>query len=291
MAALGQGFGVSCGMASWPDDGPAVDMLLLRADVSLYAAKHARQSGEDAEAGTPTAQGGSNREPERAQLEAYAAEVRQSYARELHRTEQLQASYPATVQALAAAVEAKDDYTGGHLQRVHSLGLLLARKLAPNEAGDPQLAYGFRLHDIGKLAVPDSVLGKPGKLTAEEWSLIHTHPEAGAGILSNVPFLDRALEVVLHHHERWDGGGYPAGLAGEDIPLWARIFAVADTVDAMTSDRPYRQGLPLSVTVEEVLAKSGTQFDPACARALSQLDRDEISAALGCGRARDGVSP
>ena len=156
---------------------------------------------------------------------------------------QLSATYLATVRTLAAAVEAKDDHTGGHIQRVHDLGLLLAREVVPEEADDEQLAYGFLLHDVGKLAVPDAVLTKPGRLTGGEWELMRSHPREGARILAGIPFLGRALHIVLYHHERWDGGGYPHGLKGEEIPRWARLFAVVDTVDAMTSDRPYRAAL------------------------------------------------
>ena len=180
------------------------------------------------------------------------------------------------MRALAAAVEAKDDYTGGHIQRVHEIGLLLAKAVAPDEADNPQLAYGFLLHDIGKLAVPDAVLKKAGPLTDAEWLLMRRHPEAGARILDAVPFLDQAVDVVLHHHERWDGRGYPAGLQEDGIPLWARIFSVADTVDAITSTRPYRRGRPLEEAVDEIVARAGTQFDPECANALAEIDHGAI---------------
>jgi len=223
----------------------------------------------------------SERRLEQAQLEAYATDVRASFARELRRARELELSYFHTVRALAAAVEAKDGYTGEHIQRVHEIGLLLARAVAPDQAGDPQLAYGFLLHDIGKLSVPDAVLKKPGPLDDREWALMRRHPEAGARILDAVPFLDRALDVVLHHHERWDGRGYPGGLGSDEIPLWARIFAVADTVDAITSDRPYRLGRPLDDAIDEILARAGTQFDPDCAQALGDLDRGEVRDLVG----------
>jgi PAS domain S-box-containing protein len=218
----------------------------------------------------------SERRLEEAQLAAYAKDVRESFGRELRRARELELSYFHTVRALAAAVEAKDGYTGAHIQRVHSIGLLLAREIAPDQADDPQLAYGFLLHDIGKLSVPDAVLRKPGPLTDSEWLLMRRHPEAGARILDAVPFLDRAVDVVLHHHERWDGRGYPAGLEEEGIPLWARIFAVADTVDAITSDRPYRKGRPLDQAVREIVARAGSQFDPHCASALGDLDHGAV---------------
>jgi HD-GYP domain-containing protein (c-di-GMP phosphodiesterase class II) len=226
------------------------------------------------------------------QLEAYASDLRKSYARELRRTQQLHESYLATVQTLATAVEAKDEYTGGHIQRVNGLGLLLAGAMLPGEALDPQLSYGLLLHDIGKLSVPDAVLNKPGKLDAAEWELMRRHPEEGARILAAIPFLDRALDVVLHHHERWDGQGYPARLRGNAIPLWARMFALVDAVDAMTSDRPYRRARSLEEAVRELRKGAGSQFDPACVEAFEALAPEAVRAVLQSGpqeRAADGV--
>jgi PAS domain S-box-containing protein len=225
----------------------------------------------------------SERRLEQAQLEAYAKDVRESFGRELRRARELERSYFHTVRALAAAVEAQDGYTGAHIQRGHAIGLLLARAIAPAEADDPQLAYGFLLHDIGKLSVPDAVLKKPGPLTDSEWTLMRRHPEAGARILDAIPFLDRAVDVVLHHHERWDGRGYPAGLEADGIPLWARIFSVADTVDAITSNRPYRRGRPLEQAVREIVARAGTQFDPDCAHALADLDHGAVREVVATG--------
>jgi PAS domain S-box-containing protein len=225
----------------------------------------------------------SERRLEQAKLAAYVKDIRESFGRELRRARELERSYFHTVRALAAAVEAKDDYTGAHIQRVHQIGLLLAKAVAPDEADDPQLAYGFLLHDIGKLSVPDAVLKKPGPLTDAEWMLMRRHPEAGARILDAVPFLDRAIDVVLHHHERWDGRGYPAGLEQDGIPLAARIFAVADTVDAITSNRPYRRGRPLEQAIDEIVARAGTQFDPDCAHALADLDHEAVQTVIATG--------
>jgi cyclic di-GMP phosphodiesterase len=219
-------------------------------------------------------------ELDRAQLRAYAADVRNSYLRERRRSQELKDSYLATVKALAAAVEAKDDYTGGHIQRVHGLGLMLAKTVVPDEAADPQLSFGFLLHDIGKLAIADAVLNKPGPLDESEWELMREHPEHGARILAEVAFLDGALDIVRHHHERWDGNGYPDGLRGEEIPLWARIFAVVDTVDAVTSDRPYRPARSLGEALDELHAGAGAQFDPVCVEAFARLDRDSVEELL-----------
>jgi ribonuclease P protein subunit RPR2 len=220
------------------------------------------------------------RDRSREQLEAFARDVRASYSLELQRLRQLEESYVATVTALATAVEAKDGYTGEHIRRVHDLGLLLAGSVIPDEAEDPQLSYGFLLHDVGKLSVPDAILNKPGRLDEDEWVLMRRHPEEGVRILRSVPFLDSALDIVRYHHERWDGTGYPEGRRGEQIPVSARIFAIVDTVDAMTSDRPYRRGLPLAVANQELIAHAGTQFDPAFVEAFTALDTGEIEALL-----------
>ncbi len=214
------------------------------------------------------------------QLAVYARDVRETYGRELHRLADLEESYHATVEALAVAVESKDDTTGNHIRRVCRLGMYLAKAHLGAGADDPQLGYGFLLHDVGKLAIPDAVLNKPGKLDPTEWALIRKHPAEGSRILAEVPFLDRAMEVVLHHHERWDGGGYPSGQRGEEIPVWARLFSIVDSVDAMTSDRPYRAGLSLDVAIREIQDKSGTQFDPACVATFTGLPRHEIQAML-----------
>ncbi|MEJ7785599.1 MAG: diguanylate cyclase [Solirubrobacteraceae bacterium] len=285
------GIDVSYGIGEWPTDGPTKTMLLLRADTALYAVKKERASGrreEDPDDSDEHRRRGRSqaevnereRELERAQLRAYAEDVRNSYTRELLRSQELRESYLATVKTMAAAVEAKDEYTGGHIQRVHAIGLLLARELVPASAKDAQLSYGFLLHDVGKLAVPDAVLNKAGKLTEDEWKLMKLHPEQGTAILSAVPFLGKALEVVRHHHERWDGAGYPDGLQGEEIPLWARIFAVVDTVDAITSDRPYRGAQSLDVAIAELRKGAGSQFDSACVEAFARVDRVELETLL-----------
>lgn len=276
--ALDEGIGMSYGLAAAPRHGKTREDLLLHADIALYAGKRFADGTEAHPAPGSRARAAKRAEERgvRAQLAAYAADIRTSYARELKRSQELHESYIATVQTLATAVEAKDDNTGGHIHRVHDVGLLLASAIAPDEVADPQMAYGFLLHDIGKLSVPDAILTKPGKLDEEEWREIRRHPEEGVRILSTVPFLDRALDVVRHHHERWDGGGYPHGLRGEEIPRWARIFSVVDTADAIMSDRPYRRGRPFEVAVEIILEEAGRQFDPSVAQAFAALEPAEL---------------
>ncbi len=171
--------------------------------------------------------------------------------------------------ALADAVDVRDRATGLHALRVRRYALNLAEAIDPTLLRDPSLEYGFLLHDVGKIGISDQVLLKPGPLTAEERELVHMHPAIGAQILRNVSLLQgRGLDVVRHHHERWDGAGYPDGLSGEQIPLSARIFAVADTLDAMTSHRPYRQALDWAEAVGEIQSQSGRQFDPDVVQAF-----------------------
>jgi ribonuclease P protein subunit RPR2 len=210
------------------------------------------------------------------QLERYAADLRETFKRERARAQELRDSYVATVRALANAVEARDAYTGKHAERVSAYGLAIARAAGLTLADDPQVEFGFLLHDVGKVAVPDAILFKPEPLTAGERTLMQQHPMVGWEILRDVGFLGEAKDVVRSHHERWDGGGYPDGLAGEDIPVAARVFAVADTLDALTTDRPYRPGRSFEearIIVEEA---TGTQFDPTAAAAFAHVSDAEL---------------
>jgi putative nucleotidyltransferase with HDIG domain len=216
------------------------------------------------------------------QLEHYAADLREIFKQERNRAQELRRSYKATVLALANAVEARDAYTGKHAQRVAAYGLRIAH--AAGVEVDPEVEFGFLLHDIGKVAVPDAILFKPGPLTPEERALMIKHPQIGSEILRHIDFLDDAKVVVLHHHERWDGQGYPDGLAGEEIPLQARVFAVADTLDALTTDRPYRPACGWAEARQAIRAEAGAQFDPAIVAAYETLP-DEAFA-----RIRDGIA-
>lgn len=193
------------------------------------------------------------------------------YARDLNRVLQIertqrrlvQHAYRQTATALADALEAKDGLTGTHARRVQRYALELTRTVDQSLLDDPSLEFGYLLHDIGKIAIPDSILNKHGALDAHELRLLQQHPLIGAELLGGVALLEgEGIHVVRSHHERWDGRGYPAGLADEQIPIGARIFAVADALDAMTSDRPYRDQLSWGQAVDQILAEDGSQFDP-----------------------------
>jgi len=213
-------------------------------------------------------------EPDAEQLLVYARDLGRIVEVERRQRRLLQHAYRQTVVALAEALEAKDPHTGRHAQRVQQYALTLTEAVDPSLLDDPGLEYGFLLHDIGKIAIPNHILEKPGPLNAAEWHLMQTHPTIGAEILSDVTLLEgQGIDVVRSHHERWDGGGYPDGVAGADIPVGARIFALADALDAMTSDRPYRRALGWQHTTEEILAGNGRQFDPSVVKAFSLRER------------------
>ena len=176
-----------------------------------------------------------------------------------------------TVSALAKAIEARDRHTGKHIERVREYSIAIARQLGLHEDDVWRIGVGAVLHDLGKIGVPDAVLNKRGVLTRAETDVMRRHPVIGAGLLEADPALALALPAVVHHHERWDGSGYPYGLAGERISLDGRIVAVADAYDAMISDRPYRARLSEQRALQEIAAGIGTQFDPNVARAFLEL--------------------
>jgi putative two-component system response regulator len=181
----------------------------------------------------------------------------------------LQDSYRTTVRALAAALDLRDDETGAHAIRVTALALRLANIVAPELAADQGLEFGFLLHDIGKIGVPDAIVLKAGPLDADEFKLMNGHVTLGERIVAEVPYLRGiAADIIQSHHERWDGKGYPSGLSGEQIPLAARIFSVVDAFDAITNDRPYRPAQPIEHALREVEQGAGSQFDPDIARAF-----------------------
>jgi HD-GYP domain-containing protein (c-di-GMP phosphodiesterase class II) len=201
--------------------------------------------------------------------------------------EEQRALFQNTVAALARAVELRDRYTGTHTQRVTDYSVLLARELGLSAGEEQQIRVGTPLHDIGKIGISDAILQKPGRLSAAEFEQMKSHTVTGALMLASIPGMGPMIPIVRHHHERWDGAGYPDGLAGEAIPTLARIVAVADAFDAMTSDRPYRPALPPAAAFAEILAQAGSQFAPACARAFARL-RPHIEPSR---RQADGARP
>jgi putative nucleotidyltransferase with HDIG domain len=176
--------------------------------------------------------------------------------------EQLEQSYDHTLEALGGALDLKDAETEGHCKRVTAFTIAIAKAMDVDPLLLPHIARAAFLHDIGKMAIPDQILGKPGPLTREEREIMRTHCEIGHNMLTRIPFLRDAAEIVLSHQEYFNGTGYPHGLRGEEIPLGARIFAVADAFDAMISDRPYRKALTMSYARTEIQRCAGTQFDP-----------------------------
>lgn len=184
---------------------------------------------------------------------------------------EVEESYKITLEAMVTALDAREHETHAHSQRVRAYTLTMAQHLGLRHDDLVQMGRGALLHDVGKIGVPDSILLKPGKLNEEEWVEMRKHPQIGYNILQSIEFLAPAAEIVLCHQERWDGTGYPHRLAGADIPLGARIFAIVDTLDAMTSDRPYRKAMTFETAWNEIRRCSGTQFDPHVADAFLNL--------------------
>lgn len=187
---------------------------------------------------------------------------------------ELQDSYESSLQTLVTALDFRDNETQGHSYRVVQYAVMVAKVMG---IGEPDLTWirrGAILHDVGKIGIPDAILKKPGKLDPGEWKVMKRHPEMGYRMLEHIRFLEPALDIVLSHQERFDGSGYPRGLKGEEIPQGARVFAVVDTFDAMTSDRPYRKALSIDDACNEIKEWSGRQFDPAVAEAFLSLPVD-----------------
>jgi len=228
----------SLGVACWPSDGVAKEEIIARADAALYLAKHM----------------GRNRTCLSTELaeSATLAEMKKQ-------TQNL-----STVYALAAAVEAKDPYTYGHSQKVTRYGVAIAQQLELSEQQVATLRAAALLHDIGKIGIPDTILRNEGSISEKEWAVIRTHPERGVKIVQQIADLNACLPAIMHHHERYDGSGYPLRLSGEKIPLEARILAIADAYDAMTSPRSYHVApYTKQEAIEEMKRCSGAQFDPA----------------------------
>jgi ribonuclease P protein subunit RPR2 len=211
------------------------------------------------------------------QLERYAADLRETFKRERERAQELRDSYMATVRALSNAVEARDAYTGKHAERVAAYGLEIAAACGMQMAETPEIEFGFLLHDIGKVAIPDAILFKPEPLTETERAMMERHTVIGWEILRGIDFLGQAKQVVRSHHERWDGSGYPDQLRGDEIPLEARVFSLADALDALTTLRPYRHPSPLDVAREVIVSGAGTQFDPNIVASFSAISDQRLT--------------
>jgi putative nucleotidyltransferase with HDIG domain len=189
--------------------------------------------------------------------------------------ENLYLNYRATLQALASALEARDAETRGHSRRVVAYCLRLGRQVGLSDTELMALEHGALLHDIGKIGTPDAILLKPGALSSEEWQVMRRHIDHGAEILRGISFLEDATPVVLQHHEKWDGSGYPRGLKGAEISINARIFALADAIDAITSDRPYHRAESFEAAAGEIARCAGRHFDPRVVRAFFEISLDE----------------
>jgi ribonuclease P protein subunit RPR2 len=214
----------------------------------------------------------------RRQLRVFADDLRHIVGQERRRREEselafreLQQAYQDMVRTLAVSAEMKDAYTSGHLDRTYQFALALTQRVAPELTSDPTLGYGYLLHDVGKILIPDSILNKPGPLNDEEWEIMASHPLRGFELVKPLRLLGEASMVIRSHHERWDGRGYPDGLKGENIYLPARIFTISDTFDAMTTDRPYRKAMSIDDALHEIDRHAGTQFDPELAREFLAL--------------------
>lgn len=208
-----------------------------------------------------------------------------------HALRDIAANYQSTLLALVAALDAREHETSDHSVRVVEYTTAIARRLSIDGPELEEIARGALLHDIGKIGVPDAVLLKPGKLTPEEWVEMRRHPDIGFNMISQIPFLNVPAEIVLSHQERFDGQGYPRNLQALEIPVGARIFAVADTLDAITSDRPYRKGSPFAVAIAEIKRCSGTQFDPEVVTAFSGIDEAQLVAIREAARAARRLGP
>jgi response regulator RpfG family c-di-GMP phosphodiesterase len=212
------------------------------------------------------------------QIENYSKRLEEMVAErtgQLHQAlQQIERNYEDTLQALGAAIDLRDNETAGHSQRVCNYSIEIARAMGWSDPQLKSLARGAHLHDIGKLGIPDGILLKPGPLSPDEWKLMQRHVQIGFTLVKDIPFLADAAEIVLTHHERYDGGGYPRGLKGDEIIPSARIFAVADSFDAITSDRPYRRASSIEAGLQIIRGCSGTQFDPRVVSAFLSIPEE-----------------
>lgn len=240
---------VSLGIATFPKDAEDMDNLVYRANQTLYRARHMRR--------------------DRVCLSSITIDEVQS------KIKKAGTALAENIPTLVALIDAKDVNTCGHSERVTKYAVVMARRLRFNQEEIERLQYGALLHDIGKINVEEHILDKPGSLNEDEIYSIRNHPAFGANFLASIDYLQMVTPLVLYHHERWDGSGYPEGLAGEQIPLGARIIAIADSYDAMISERPYKKPLPPAAAWDEIRACAGTCFDPELVKIFCEVvDRE-----------------
>jgi putative nucleotidyltransferase with HDIG domain len=197
----------------------------------------------------------------------------QEQKKELEKSyKKLNDNYKNSIAALSNAVDARDPYTSGHSVRVADISVKIGKALGMSKDKINELELAALFHDIGKIGIPDNVLLKPGKLSESEYKIIKSHPQIGASILKDIDYLENILPMIIHHHEKYSGGGYPSGLKGDDIPLESRIIALSDSYDAMTSDRPYRRGMSHESAISEIIKHKGIQFDPSIVDAFMEIE-------------------
>ena len=248
---------LSLGLTSWPSDGMSSDEIVSASDEALY---HAKRTGQN--------------------RTVIAAHMLPSLANNTKRQDPLEKETLNTIYALAATIEARDRYTYGHSRKVRSYAVALAEAVGMTSEKVAVISHAALLHDIGKIGILDGILNKPDVLNQEEWSLIKSHPQLSRTIVAHIPSLLPCLPGILHHHEKWDGTGYPDGLKGNEIPLEARILAIADSFDAMTSERPYRKSYDLEEAINEMKRCKGTHFDSHLVDAFLSIVRETVASAL-----------
>jgi diguanylate cyclase (GGDEF)-like protein/putative nucleotidyltransferase with HDIG domain len=258
---------VSVGVATYPEDGVDANQLVHRADLAVYRAK-LQGRNRVLGAGEEAFLSGTAHAPRLhvVPVPDAAAEVPLQHAYRL-----LRERSTAAMESLSAIVDARDEYTAGHSRRVREIALAVGRELGLSPDQLEMLGHAALFHDIGKLAIPDAILLKPGPLDDQEWTLMRTHAEKGAAIIERLGFLHGAVPAIRHHHEWWDGGGYPDGLVGEDIPVGARIIHAADALDSMITTRIYRPALTTAEALRELQAGAGSQFCLGCVGAIERM--------------------
>ena len=258
------GYGLLDGIRQLSEGG-VVPFLLLSARAEREDVTHARQLGADDYIFKPF-------QPDEL-ISAVQARLQRRRVAELFDTRQ---AHLQTITLLANVIEVRDAHTRGHVERVRTYALQLGKALGWHQDEMVVLEYGALLHDVGKVSIPEAILNKPSRLTPEEMLIIHSHTTAGAKIIEGITHLREALPYILYHHEKWDGTGYPEGLAGEQIPKEGRLLALADVFDALTSDRPYHQGMSAGDALDLIRRDAGTHFDPQMAEVFVRIQLQKM---------------